>query len=245
MIKLENLTKHFSRIRAVDGLDLHVKEGEICGFLGPNGAGKTTTIRLLTGILQPTSGRVLVGGVDIAERPRYAKQQIGYVPDQPYLYERLSGREFIEFQAQLFLLRPNVFNPRLEELSQLFSMDGWLDERIESYSQGMRQKVVMAAALIHEPKLIVLDEPLVGLDPRSLKVFKDVLKQKAASGTTIFFSTHALYIAQELCERLAIISRGKLVAEGTLEELREREDLDLESTFLRITQNSIQQEMGE
>lgn len=245
MIRLENLTKDFSRLRAVDNLNLHVKKGEIFGFLGPNGAGKTTTIRLITGILQPTFGNVLIGGIDIAEKPRYAKQQIGYVPDHPYLYERLSGREFIEFQAQLFLLRPDIFRPRLVELSNLFSMDGWLDERIESYSQGMRQKVVMAAALIHRPELLVLDEPLIGLDPRSLTIFKDVLRRQSAAGTTVFFSTHALYIAQELCERMAIISNGHLVAEGTLDELRQREDLDLEAAFLRITQDSIQTEIGE
>ncbi len=240
MIKLKNLTKDFTNVKAVDALNLHVKKGEIFGFLGPNGAGKTTTIRLITGILQPTLGRVIIDGVDMGERPRWAKQSIGYVPDQPYLYERLSGREFIEFQAQLHLLRPATFQPKLEELSELLSMEEWLDERIESYAQGMRQKTVMAAALIHDPPLIVLDEALVGLDPRSAKKFKDILKQRSAEGATIFFSTHILPIAQELCTRLAIISNGKLIAEGSFDELKERQDPNLEAAFLRITEHQLQ-----
>ncbi len=235
MIKLENLTKEFARVRAVDNLDLHVPPGVIYGFLGPNGAGKTTTIRLITGILQPTGGRVFVKGVDMAEKPRYAKQVIGYVPDQPFLYERLSGREFIEFAAQLYLLRPAEMQLRLEELTDLFSMGRWLDERIETYSQGMRQKTAMAAALIHNPELIVLDEPMVGLDPKSAKTFKDLLRRRAAKGATIFLSTHVLPLAQELCDRLAIISQGKLLAEGTFDELKNNRDPDLESAFLRIT----------
>ena len=236
MIKLENLTKDFARVRAVDHLNLHVGAGQIFGFLGPNGAGKTTTIRLITGLLHPTFGKVLIDGVDMDERPRHAKERIGYVPDHPFLYERLSGREFIEFQAQLRLMRPPAFKPRLEELSGLFSMDGWLDERIESYSQGMRQKVATAAALIHDPALIVLDEPLVGLDPKSARIFKDMLRQRASSGATVFLSTHVLPIAQELCDRLAIISRGRLIAEGTFDEIKNLQDSNLETAFLRITE---------
>ena len=236
MISLENLTKDFARVRAVDHLDLQVARGQIFGFLGPNGAGKTTTIRLITGILQPTFGKIVIDDVDMAERPRWAKEKIGYVPDHPFLYERLSGREFIEFQAQLHLLRPEQFAPRMMELAERFSMRKWLDERIESYSQGMRQKTVMVAALIHNPPLLVLDEPLMGLDPRSAKIFKDTLMEKAASGTTIFFSTHILPIAQELCHRLAIISSGKLIAEGTYDSLRKAQDPDLETVFLRITE---------
>jgi ABC-2 type transport system ATP-binding protein len=240
MIKLEYLTKEFTNVKAVDALNLHVKKGEIFGFLGPNGAGKTTTIRLITGILKPTSGRVIINDVDMEERPRWAKQFIGYVPDQPYLYERLSGREFIEFQAQLHLLRPAIFQPKLEELAESLVMKDWLDERIESYAQGMRQKTVMAAALIHDPPLIVLDEALVGLDPRSAKVFKDIIKQRSSQGTTIFFSTHILSVAQELCTRLAIIVNGKLITEGSLDELKERQDPNLEAAFLRITEDQHQ-----
>ncbi len=236
MIKLENLTKDFARVRAVDSLNLHVEKGEIVGFLGPNGAGKTTAIRLITGILQPTEGKVVINGEDMAVRPRWAKQSIGYVPDMPYMYERLSGREFIEFQAQLHLLRPADFQPGLEELSELLVMADWLDERIESYSQGMRQKTTMAAALIHNPPLLVLDEPLLGLDPRSTKILKEILKKRASEGVTIFFSTHVLSIAQEMCGRLAIISKGKLLAVGAFDELKGKNDPNLEAAFLRITE---------
>jgi ABC-2 type transport system ATP-binding protein len=236
MIHLENLTKDFARVRAVDRLCLDVPRGQIFGFLGPNGAGKTTTIRMVTGILQPTQGKITIDGVDLAERPRWAKEKIGYVPDQPFLYERLSAREFIEFQAQLHLLRPEDFVPNMMELAERFSMKSWLDERIESYSQGMRQKTAMAAALVHNPPLIILDEPLIGLDPRSARIFKDTLLEKAASGTTVFFSTHILPIAQDLCHRLAIISGGKLVAEGTYAELSNAQDPNLEAVFLRITE---------
>lgn len=240
MIKLENLTKDFARVRAVDGLDLHVCKGEIFGFLGPNGAGKTTTIRLITGLLQPTFGKVYIGGIDMAEKPRHAKDLIGYVPDHPFLYDRLSGREFIEFHAQIRQMRPAVFQPKLKELSELFSMDGWLDERIESYSQGMKQKAAMAAALIHDPAVIVLDEPLIGLDPRSARIFRDTLRRRIAAGATVFFSSHVLPIAQQLCDRLAIISRGRLIAQGTFDELKDRMDPDLEATFLRLTEEKIQ-----
>ncbi|TKJ38422.1 ABC transporter [candidate division LCP-89 bacterium B3_LCP] len=243
MIKLENLTKDFIRLRALDGLDLHVKKGEIFGFLGPNGAGKTTTIRLITGLLQPTFGRVIIGGIDMAERPRHAKHQIGYVPDHPFLYDRLSGREFIEFQAQLFLLKPDNFKPKLDELTDTLSMDEWLDERIESYSRGMRQKIVMVSALIHDPQLIVLDEPLVGLDPKAAKNVKDILLRRSESGTTIFFSTHTLSLAQEFCHNMAIINHGRLIAQGTYSELIEKQDPDLETAFLRLTEEPSEAEI--
>lgn len=236
MIRLQNLTKDFVRLRALDSLNLQVGKGEIFGFLGPNGAGKTTTIRLITGLLQPTSGKIFIGGIDLSEKPRHAKHLIGYMPDQPFLYDRLSGREFIEFHAQLFHQRSDSFQPKLEELSHLFDMDQWLDERIESYSQGMRQKTVMSAALIHDPPLIVLDEPLVGLDPHASKTFIGLLKKRVSSGVTVFLSTHFLPIAQNLCDRMAIIHRGRLIAQGTFEELRERQDPDLEAVFLRITE---------
>ncbi|MCX6639682.1 MAG: ABC transporter ATP-binding protein [bacterium] len=235
MVQLEKLTKDFTRVRAVDQIDLRVSRGEIFGFLGPNGAGKTTTIRLIAGLLQPTYGRVLIDGIDMAEMPRHAKQLIGYVPDQPFLYERLSGREFVEFCAQLHMMRPESYRPKMAELADKFELKGWLDERIEGYSQGMRQKIAMTAALMHDPQLILLDEPLVGLDPRSAKQFKDLLRQRAAAGATIFFSTHVLPIAQELCDRLAIINKGKLIAQGTFSELRQLQDADLEGAFLRIT----------
>jgi ABC-2 type transport system ATP-binding protein len=238
MIRLENLIKDFARVRAVDTLNLHVRKGEIFGFLGPNGAGKSTTIRLITGLLKPTYGRVLIDGIDIAVNPRHAKWLMGYVPDQPYLYERLSGREFIEFHARLYHVPPLALNGKLEELTNLFGMQSLLDERIESYSHGARQKIAVMAALTHDPALIVLDEPLVGLDPRSARIFKDVLRERASNGATVFFSTHVLPIAQELCDRLGIIDRGKLLALGTLEEIRQSGDANLEATFLRITNES-------
>ncbi len=238
MIRLENLIKDFARVRAVDNLNLHVRKGEIFGFLGPNGAGKSTTIRLITGLLKPTYGRVLIDGIDIALNPRRAKWMMGYVPDQPYLYERLSGREFIEFHAKLYNVPLMALNGKLEELTNLFGMHSLLDERIESYSHGARQKIAVMAALAHDPALIILDEPLVGLDPRSARIFKDVLRERASNGATVFFSTHVLPIAQELCDRLGIIDRGKLLALGTLEEIRQSGDANLEATFLRITNES-------
>ncbi|MBU0517895.1 ABC transporter ATP-binding protein [bacterium] len=240
MIRLENLTKDFVKVRAVDGLHLEVPAGQIFGFLGPNGAGKTTTIKLITGILQPTFGQIFINDIDMAEKPRYAKQYIGYVPDQPFLYDRLSAREFIEFQAQLHLIRVSEMKLRIEEIASQLDMSRWLDERIESFSQGMRQKTAMAAALIHNPRLIILDEPLVGLDPKSARIIKDVLRERAHNGSTVFLSTHILPIAQELCQRLAIINHGKLIAEGTFADLKNSGDPDLEAAFLRITEEQIQ-----
>jgi ABC-2 type transport system ATP-binding protein len=238
MVKLENLTKDFARVRAVDDLSLHVRHGEIFGFLGPNGAGKSTTIRLMIGLLKPTWGRVLVDGIDLATKPRHVKRIIGYVPDQPFLYDRLSGREFITFHAQLFQVPQDRQQNALSELSKRLGMDGLLDERIESYSQGARQKIAILGALIHEPRLIVLDEPLVGLDPKSARILKDILRERVNDGATVFLSTHILPIAQELCDRMAIIDRGKLLALGGYEEIRGREDANLESAFLRITESS-------
>ncbi len=237
MIRLENLIKDFARVRAVDNLNLHVRRGEIFGFLGPNGAGKSTTIRLMTGLLHPTYGRILLEGIDINVRPRHAKQIFGYVPDQPFLYERLSGREFVEFRAQLYMLPGPALRSSLEDLAGQFGLDGWLEERIEAYSQGARQKLAIIAALIHNPALIILDEPLVGLDPRAARVFKDLLRQRVAHGATVFLSTHILPVAQEICDRLAIIDRGKLIALGTLDEIRRSDDANLETTFLRLTEN--------
>jgi len=242
MIRLENLTKDFAKVRAVDGLHLEVPSGQIFGFLGPNGAGKTTTIKLITGILQPTFGRVFINDIDMAEKPRYAKMYIGYVPDQPFMYDRLSAREFIEFQAHLHMIRISEMKLRVEEIAYQLDMSQWLDERIESFSQGMRQKTAFAAALIHRPKLIILDEPLVGLDPKSAKIIKDVLRERTENGSTVFFSTHILPIAQELCQQLAIINHGRLIAEGSFDELRNSNDPDLEAVFLRITEDQEQVE---
>jgi ABC-2 type transport system ATP-binding protein len=242
MIRLENLTKDFARVRAVDDLNLHVRRGEIFGFLGPNGAGKSTTIRLMMGLLKPTWGRVLIGSVDVAQRPRHAKQIMGYVPDQPFLYNRLTGREFIEFHAQLFMVSPDQFTSTLNDLAGQMGMNGLLSERIESYSQGARQKIAILSALIHNPTLIVLDEPLVGLDPRSARIFKDMLRSRVQAGATVFLSTHILPIAQELCDRMAIIDHGKLLALGSYAEIRSREDANLEAAFLRITEANLPSE---
>ncbi|RJP77090.1 MAG: ABC transporter ATP-binding protein [Candidatus Zixiibacteriota bacterium] len=240
MIRLENLIKDFARVRAVDSLNLHVRRGEIFGFLGPNGAGKSTTIRLITGLLQPTYGRVVVGGFDLAEKPRHVKRLIGYVPDQPFLYERLSGREFVEFRAQLYMISRDACRASLGRLAEAFEMDGLLDEHIETYSQGARQKTAILAALVHDPELIILDEPLVGLDPRAARVFKDLLRARVRAGATVFFSTHLLPIAQELCDRLAIIDRGRLVALGAYGELSLLGEANLEAAYLRITQTPAQ-----
>jgi len=237
MIQLDNLTKDFALVRAVDDLTLHVPKGVIFGFLGPNGAGKSTTIRMMTGLLKPTWGRVLINEFDLAKKPRYAKREIGYVPDRPFLYDRLSAREFIEFNAQLYLMPQDLMKSKLAAMIEQLEMADWIDERIESYSQGMRQKTAMTAALLHDPPLIILDEPLAGLDPRSARVIKDILKARAASGDTVFFSTHDLYTAEELCDRIAIIDRGKLKTEGSLDDIRSAHGGRLETAFLNITRS--------
>jgi ABC-2 type transport system ATP-binding protein len=245
MIQLIELTKNFGQLVAVDHVNLHVERGEIFGFLGPNGAGKTTTIKMLTGLLKPTSGKALIDGYDVVSHPMEAKRVIGFIPDQPFIYEKLTGVEFLKFIGSLFGMKKEDIQWRISDLLGLFELDGWGEELIESYSHGMKQRLVMSAALLHNPKVIIVDEPMVGLDPKGINLVKSVFRQKSREGVTIFLSTHTLEIAQELCHRLGIVNGGKLIAMGTLSELMTALEEEtgqtgtLESLFLTLTGKSL------
>ncbi len=238
VLELRGLRKSYGRFAAVKGLDLRVEAGEIFGFLGPNGAGKTTTIRMVAGVLRPSEGQVLVGGTDLESEPETAKARIGYIPDRPYLYDKLSGGEFLRFVAGLWGQGGAEADERAARLLELFDLTAWRDELIESYSHGMRQKLLISSALIHGPELIVVDEPMVGLDPRSARLLKDLLRRFADDGGAVFLSTHTLEVAEALCDRIAIIQGGEIIASGTMEELRAQAKAGgahLEEIFLRMT----------
>jgi ABC-2 type transport system ATP-binding protein len=237
MIELERLTKRYGDFTAVDGLSLQVARGEIFGFLGPNGAGKTTTIRMMMGLLRPTDGRIRLGGFDLAEQPIDAKRLAGFVPDRPFLYEKLTAVELLRFCADLYEVPASVREPRLEKLLGIFDLSEWGGELIESYSHGMKQRLAFAAALLHEPQLLVVDEPMVGMDPRGARVLRSLLRSLALGGTTLFLSTHSLEVAEALCDRIGIIQSGRLIAIGTLDELRSRagDATRLEEVFLKLT----------
>lgn len=246
MIRIEQLTKFYGKTKALDNLDLEIRPGEFFGFLGPNGAGKTTTIKITVGLLRPSSGRVVVGGndeeegADVLKEPERAKSLIGYIPDSPYLYDKLSGYEYVHFVGGLYGVPVKKIDAHIKEYFNMFNLTHAEHSLVESYSHGMRQKLVIAGALVHDPQVLVVDEPMVGLDPRSSRVVKDLLKQKSRDGMTIFLSTHTLDVAEELCDRVGIIRRGKLIAVGAIDELRaqsedSRSDLRLESLFLKLT----------
>jgi ABC-2 type transport system ATP-binding protein len=238
MLELRNVRKHYGKFAAVKGINLTVPRGEIFGFLGPNGAGKTTTIRMVAGVIRPTSGQVLVGGDDLEKEPEKAKARIGYIPDRPYLYEKLSGGEFLRFVAGLWGREGDAVEARIDRLLDLFQLTQWKDELIESYSHGMRQKVLISSALIHQPEIIVVDEPMVGLDPRSARLLKDLLRTFVGHGGTIFLSTHTLEVAEALCDRIAIIASGEIIASGTMDDLRAQAQAGgahLEEIFLKVT----------
>jgi len=236
MIRTYGLTKHFGATVAVDNLDLNVTAGEIFGFLGPNGAGKTTTIKMLVGLLQPTAGHALIGGYDIQKQPLQAKALIGYVPDTPFLYEKLTGQEFLRFVARLYDLDAPTANRRIAELLEMFELSERAGDLVQGYSHGMRQKLALAAALLHRPRAFFLDEPTVGLDPKSARQVKDLLRSLASQGTCIFMSTHILEIAERMCDRVGIIDHGRLLACGTMEELRQAGGPGtLEDIFLQLT----------
>lgn len=238
MLSLEGIQKSYGGFPAVKGLDLKVHRGEIFGFLGPNGAGKTTTIRMVAGVLRPSAGRVVVGGDDLAKAPEAAKARIGYIPDRPYLYEKLSGGEFLRFVAGLWGREGPQVEARIDRLLELFHLTPWKDELIESYSHGMRQKTLISSALVHQPELIIVDEPMVGLDPRSARLLKDLFRTFVENGGTVFLSTHTLEVAEALCDRIAIIAHGDIIAFGTMDELRDQshaEGAHLEDIFLKVT----------
>jgi ABC-2 type transport system ATP-binding protein len=238
MISLRGVKKRYGKFAAVKGIDLDVHRGEIFGFLGPNGAGKTTTIRMVAGVLQPSEGRVLVGGDDLETAPEAAKSRIGYIPDRPYLYEKLSGGEFLRFVAGLWGKEGDAVETRADRLLELFQLTQWKDELIDSYSHGMRQKILISSALIHQPELIVVDEPFVGLDPRAARLLKDLFKTFVKNGGTVFLSTHTLEVAEALCDRIAIINKGDIMALGTMDDLRSQSAsgaTHLEEIFLKVT----------
>jgi len=237
MIRLEHVTKIYGSLVAVDDLCLEIKKGEVFGFLGPNGAGKTTTIRMITGLVKPTSGKIFIDKWNIEKNPVEAKRVIGFVPDRPYLYEKLTGREMLRFIAGLYEMDTSEIDERIDNLLRLFEIEQWADELIEGYSHGMKQRLVIASALLHRPKVIVIDEPMVGLDPKGAKLVKRLFKEVSTEGISVFLSTHTLEVAEEVCDRIGIINEGKLIAVGTLEELRKKTGTEerLESIFFQLT----------
>lgn len=238
MIEIKNLVKKFGSFIAVDNLNLNIGKGEFFGFLGPNGAGKTTTIKMLTGLYKPSGGYCSVNGYDVFKAPLPAKFSFGYVPDQPFLYEKLTGREFLYFVGGLFQIPSQALRAKVEQLKDTFEIGKFIDKRAEEYSQGMRQRIVLSAALLHDPKVLIIDEPIVGLDPRSARLVKDMLKRKTKEGLTIFMSTHLLEIVEELCDRIAIIKDGRIIHEQFLVDPSapdRRLNGELEEIFLNLT----------
>jgi len=248
MLEVTELVKHYGPVRAVDGISFTVKPGEVFGFLGPNGAGKTTTIKVCTGLLKPTRGQVKVAGFDIARQPVAAKGALGYAPDTPFIYEKLTAREFLQFVGAVYLRHePNGVNERIEEVLAMIGLADRADELIEGYSFGMRRKVVLCAAILHRPKVLLLDEPTVGLDAASARQVKDLFQNLAQGGSAVLLTTHIMEIAERLCNRIGIINQGKLIAVGTLAELREQARLPgstLEDLFLSLTGTNSGEENG-
>lgn len=238
MIRLEDLTKRYGQYVAVERLTLEVASGELFGFLGPNGAGKTTTIKMMAGLLRPTSGRIHLAGFDLEREPEKAKAVLGFIPDRPFLYEKLSAAEFLRFVAGLYGLDGREVGRRIDELLELVELTRVKTELIESFSHGMKQRLVMAASFIHDPKVLVVDEPMVGLDPKGARMIKSIFRERCGNGATIFVSTHTLEVAQAMCDRIGIIMDGKLIALGTMEDLQLQaasKRPELEPIFLKLT----------
>ena len=238
MLKLTNLTKKFGNFTAVNNINLEIKAGDFFGFLGQNGAGKTTTIKMITGLYTPTLGTVQVDGYDIQKDHIEAKKLIGYIPDQPFLYEKLTGREFLYFCGGINNIEKNILKNKIDETIEQLNIDDWIDKRSEEYSQGMKQRISIASALLHNPKLIIVDEPMVGLDPQSALIVKNVLMERAEKGAAIFMSTHSLNVAEEICSRIGIIKDGKMIFEDeneVIEQIISSDHQNLESLFLHLT----------
>lgn len=245
MIEIKSVIKEYGSFRAVNNISLTVQPGEIFGFLGVNGAGKTTTLKMLAGILRPTSGSLSICGYDVQHNSAQAKSVTGYIPDRPHLYNKLTGREFLYFIAELYQVPLNVADQRIDQLLSDYRLGEWQDELIESYSHGMKQRVATCAALIHKPKVLIVDEPMVGLDPHGARMLKDAFRRYASEGMSILLSTHSLNVAEEVADRLAIIHRGAIVASGTLADIRTHagnSEQDLEEIFLQITASLSQAE---
>ena len=238
VIEIIGLTKRYGNITAVSNINLSIPSGQFFGFLGPNGAGKTTTIKTLVGLLKPTSGVVKVQGFDVQKQPLQAKRVAGFIPDKPFIYEKLTGREFLQFSAGLYQVKASEVETRIAQLLEMFELSEWANELVESYSHGMRQKLVMSASLIHQPQVLVVDEPMVGLDPKGARLVKQIFKEICAKGTTIFMSTHTLEIAEQMCDHIGIIQKGEIIAQGTIEDLRQQaktSQTNLEDIFLELT----------
>ncbi len=238
MIKIENLSKQFATTRAVNNLNLHIEKGELFSFLGPNGAGKTTTIKMMVGLMTPTQGIIRMGGFDMEKEPQKAKFITGYVPDSAFLYQHLSGLELLMMVGQLYSMETKAIRSELDSLSERLFMQEWIGDRISGYSQGMKQRLAFAAAFLHDPKILIIDEPMVGLDPKTARIIKDMLKERSKNGVTVFISTHNLNVAEELSDRIAIINRGKLLGLGTVDSFKSisGEQENLEERFLRIVE---------
>ena len=248
MIQIENLVKKYGGFTAVDGVSLDVRPGEIHGFLGPNGAGKTTTIRMIAGLLKPTSGRVLVNGHDLALAPEAAKASLGFIPDRPFIYDKLTAGEFLRFHGGLYGMEEEAVAPRVTEMLEIFELSRWEHELVESFSHGMKQRLVMCSAFLHRPRAVLVDEPMVGLDPRGARLIKDVVRRMSEHGVAILMSTHTLEVAQEMCDRISIILKGQIIARGTVDELRALAgdpNQHLTEVFLRLTGGSGLQEIDE
>jgi ABC-2 type transport system ATP-binding protein len=256
MIAIHDLVKRYGTFTAVDGVSLDVQPGEIHGFLGPNGAGKTTTFRMIAGLLKPTSGRILVNNHDLATNPEAAKASLGFIPDRPFIYEKLTAGEFLRFHAGLYGLDDGMVSGRVREMLELFELGRWEGELVESFSHGMKQRLVMSAAFMHRPRAVLVDEPMVGLDPRGARLIKDVFRRMSARGVAILMSTHTLEVAQEMCDRISIILKGRIIARGTVDELRALaqgaggpegagDAHQLTDVFLRLTGGSALQEIDE
>jgi ABC-2 type transport system ATP-binding protein len=247
MIEIDRVRRTYGKKVAVSGLSLTVPAGQLFSFLGPNGAGKTTTIKLLVGLLRPTSGAVRICGYDVVSQPRHANQLLGYVPDEPYVYDKLSGREFLQFVADMHALGKHEAAARIDRAISNFDLASFVDELAESYSHGMKQRLAFAAALLHDPRVLVVDEPMVGLDPRSVRLVKDLLRRKAGEGMTVFMSTHSLAVAEEISDRIGIVEQGDLKFLGTLAELRNQvavQHTSLEDLYLQITSRAHEPDPG-
>jgi len=248
MIELTDLTKRYGRFTAVDRISLLIPRGELYGLLGPNGAGKTTTMRMIAGILQPTAGTIRIAGIDINSNPVEAKSRMGFIPDRPFVYDKLTGAEFLRFVGGLYGQGGPEIERRIDELLELFELTPWKDELTESYSHGMRQKLIISSALVHRPEVIVVDEPMVGLDPKSARLLKDLLRQFVTRGGTVLMSTHTLEIAEAMCDRIAIVQAGRIAAAGTMEDLRSQTssgDASLEELFLKLTGGLSERELSD
>ncbi len=248
MIRLKKLKKNYGDFAALRGIDLEVRRGSLFGLLGPNGAGKTTALRIIAGILQPTAGRVIVAGHDVQRDPERAKSKLGFIPDRPFVYDKLTGQEFLKFVAGLWGQDGAEVDRRIDELLNLWELTDWRDELLETYSHGMRQKIIISSALIHKPDVIIVDEPMVGLDPKAARILKDLFRGFVKRGGTILMSTHTLEVAEVLCDSIAIIQNGLIRAQGSMEDLRaeaEAGEAGLEEIFLKLTGGQEVQELLE